>query len=75
MQEEHDLSKKILALTTLIKEQHPELIKYIAEMPETIPNDESPVINVEELTLYYESLQRLIEGYQEGREIEITRDL
>jgi len=75
MQEEHDLSKKILALTTLIKEQYPELIKYISEMPETIPNDVSPDINTEELTLYYESLQKLIEGYQEGREIDFTRGL
>jgi hypothetical protein len=54
----------------LIQEQHPELIKYLNEMPITIPDRSSPVINKKNLTDYYESLDCILKTYLEAHEYE-----
>ena len=50
------LNSKILEITMLIHETHPELSKFIEEFPITIPNQEKPEITIDNLESYYESL-------------------
>lgn len=63
MQSEKDLNAKILEITLLIQEKYPELSKYLAEMPATIPVEKNPEINSENLKKYYDSLDQLLKKY------------
>jgi len=58
-----ELSGKILKLSMKIKEQHPELSKYIEEMTVTIPDEKNPEITVDNLHAYYQSLNVLLKKY------------
>ena len=64
MKNEIDLNKKIIDITMLIQKKHPELSKYLAEMPVTIPDVKSPEIDVENLQKYYNSLKDLLSKYE-----------
>ncbi len=59
----NELNQKILQLTLQIQSNYPELSKYLSEMPETIPNEANPHIDLQTLQAYCESLEKLIEGY------------
>jgi hypothetical protein len=63
MQSEKDLNKKIMEITMLIQAKYPELSKYLNEMPATIPIEENPKINSENLQKYYNSLEELMKKY------------
>lgn len=63
MKTEKQLNADILEITMKIQEQFPELSKYIAEMPATIPNTISPEINIKVLQDYYDSLAMLLKDY------------
>ncbi|MBC7845139.1 MAG: hypothetical protein H7Y10_01445 [Flavobacterium sp.] len=63
MKTEKELDAAIVQITMKIKDQYPELSKYIIEMPETIPNVESPEINRKALQDYYDSLDFLLKDY------------
>ena len=63
METEKDLNKKILKITMAIQEKYPELIPYIEEMPDTIPNSKGPGINTKILRDYFESLNSLVKSY------------
>ena len=63
MKTEKQLNTDILEMTMKIQEQFPELSKYIAEMPATIPNAISPEINIKTLQDYYDSLAILLKDY------------
>ena len=63
MKTEKQLNAKILEMTMKIQERFPELSKYIAEMPITIPNAISPEINIKALQEYYDSLAILLKDY------------
>ncbi len=58
-----ELNKDILRITLLIQAQFPELSKYIVEMPVTIPNTNTPEINLKTLNDYYDSLSVLLNKY------------
>lgn len=58
------LNQKIVAITMLIEEKHPELSKYLLEMPITIPNQDHPNIDEEMLSEYYQSLCKLLKDYE-----------
>lgn len=60
---EKDLNSKILEITLKIKDQYPELSKYIEEMPVTIPDEKKPEITQENLKAYYHSLNALLSKY------------
>lgn len=66
MKTEKELHSAILELTMKIKEQFPELSKYILEMPVTIPNVENPEINRKALQEYYDSLEIMLKEYIEN---------
>lgn len=61
---EKELNADILKIIMKMKEQSPELSKYLEEMPLTIPDDESPDIALRNLEEYYESLKSLLKKYQ-----------
>ena len=60
MKTEKELNEKIMSLTTKIRENRPELVKYIDEMPITIPNESDPEITNTILRDYIESLKNLL---------------
>ena len=63
MKTESELDNDILAITMKIKEQFPELSKYVLEMPVTIPSVENPEMNLKVLQDYYDSLEILLKDY------------
>jgi len=60
MKTEKDLNEKIMELTNKIRQEKPELIKYIDEMPLTMPDDANPEINQKNLKDYIQSLKDLL---------------
>lgn len=60
---EKDLNAKILKITMMIKEQYPELSKYVEEMPVTIPDEKNPEITPNNLKTYYDSLYSMLNKY------------
>jgi len=64
MKTELELNEMILVVTNKIRERDPELLKYMNEMPMTVPHQENPEISVKTLTSYYESLVVLFEEYE-----------
>lgn len=63
MKNEEQLNADILKITMIMREKYPELSKYISEMPATIPNEENPTINIENLQDYYDSLKVILIKY------------
>ncbi len=63
MESEKDLNAKIFQITALIQNSHPELSKYLVEMPITIPIENNPKINSESLKKYYDSLVAILKKY------------
>lgn len=66
MKTELQLNEMILDITNNIRENHPELLKYLNEMTITIPYQENPEITVETLTSYYDSLVVLLKDYEDN---------
>jgi hypothetical protein len=60
---EKDLNDRILKITLKIKDQHPELYKYIEEMTVTLPYKIDPEITIKNLENYYNSLSEMLEKY------------
>jgi len=60
---EKDLNSKILKITMMIKDQYPELSKYIEEMEVTIPDEKDPEITLKNLKTYYDSLNSMLNKY------------
>jgi len=63
---EKDLNAKILKITLTIKEQYPELMEYLNEMPITVPIEKNPEITLKNLNIYYDSLQDILTKYKLG---------
>jgi hypothetical protein len=63
MQTEAEINNDILTITMLIQNKYPELSKYIAEMPVTIPDEARPHINLKILQDYCDSLNQLLNKY------------
>ncbi len=63
MKTEQQLNQDILRITLLIQEKHPELSKYISEIPVTNPDKENPEINARHLQNYYDSLVNILKTY------------
>ena len=63
-QMEKDLNSKILKITMWIMDHYPELSQYLEEMPVTVPSENDPVISLNQLKSYYESLISLLNKYK-----------
>lgn len=66
MKTELELNEMILSITNKIRETTPELLKYLNEMPITIPYQENPEITVRTLTSYYDSVLALHYEYEKN---------
>ncbi len=64
MKTEKMLNDDILKITMDIQNQYPELLKYLEEMPVTIPTEKNPAITAANLQSYYESLQSILTKYK-----------
>ena len=71
MKAEKKINNAILKITMKIREQFPELSKYMMEMPVTIPNKESPEMNNKILHEYYNSLDVLLKDYINNQHVAI----
>ncbi|GAO27693.1 hypothetical protein [Geofilum rubicundum] len=60
----HDLNDKILQISNEITDQYPELLKYLDEMPITIPSDNDPEMSLKQLQSHYESLASILSEYK-----------
>lgn len=63
MKTEAELNQNIVKMTMTIRNEFPELMKFLNEMPETLPNLENPEINIKILQDYYNSLEDLLRKY------------
>lgn len=57
------LSQEINQLTLKIEQEYPELYGFLNENPITIPTNEHPQINTENLADYLDSLNQLLKHY------------
>ena len=55
----HEWNDMIMTLIEKLKEDHPELIIFLDEMPVTIPDDSDPHITIGILKEYYQTLLNL----------------
>jgi hypothetical protein len=63
MKTEKELSENIVKLTMVIRNIFPELMKFLNEMPVTIPIESSPEINLKVLQEYFDSLEMMLRRY------------
>lgn len=63
MKTETELNENILKITMTIRNEFPELSKFLNEMPVTIPIEQSPEINYKILQEYYDSLETMLRKY------------
>ena len=63
MKTKKEIEDAILKITMEIQNQYPELSKYLAEMPVTVPDVKTPEINIKNLQEYYNSLLALLNKY------------
>ena len=56
-----EIEQSIIKITSTIREEYPELSKFIAEMP--VNNSESVEITLKSLEDYYNSLENLLDKY------------
>ncbi|WP_310556909.1 hypothetical protein [Flavobacterium sp.] len=63
MKTESEINENILKITMTIRNEFPELMKFLNEMPVTIPSEDSPEINSRILQEYYDSLETLLRKY------------
>ncbi len=60
---EKELNEKILKITMTIRNDYPELSKYLNEMPDTLPSDSKPEMSNKTLFEYYKSLEAMLKEY------------
>ena len=65
METQDQLNQKILEILSKIQNEHPELTKYLKEMPVTYAETASDEIKLSHLKRYYNSLNELLESYAE----------
>jgi len=67
MKTKTDWEQEILKITTTIRQQFPELSKYIREMPQN--NSEKNGVSLKNLEEYYDSLEELVNNYENTHEV------
>lgn len=63
MEKVKELNAKILAITMLIQKNHPELSKYLSEVPIRETNNDDIEITKKNLSDYYDSLKNILIKY------------
>ncbi len=59
-----EILKEIFQVQMEIQEKHPELMKYLAEMPDTLPVEGSVKVDSNSLLKYLDSLKEMILNYK-----------
>lgn len=72
MKTEAELNENIVKITMTIRNEFPELMKFLNEMPVTIPNLENPAINNKILQDYFDSLVDLLRKYAPNHKSFVT---
>lgn len=67
MKTEKEINQAIVEITMKIQNENPELIKYLSEMPVTIPDIDQPQITIKVLSDYYKSLENLLKKYGQSQ--------
>ncbi len=67
MESEKELTERILAVTLEIQENYPELVKYLQEMTETMPDEKNPDVGRRKLKEYYDSLIEMVKNYKQNQ--------
>lgn len=73
MKTESEINEAILKITMTIQNEFPELMKFLNEMPVTIPNKKNPSINNKNLQDYCNSLENLLRKYTPNHSSLITK--
>lgn len=63
MKPEAVLNDEILEATAKIRKDYPELIKFLDELPQHLPDDSNQDVNLKALNDYLNSLNELMENY------------
>tara|TARA_R110001583_G_scaffold28963_1_gene102336 strand:+ start:776 stop:979 length:204 start_codon:yes stop_codon:yes gene_type:complete len=63
MESQNDLNNNIRLTTLKIQEEHPELVKYINEIPRNFPLKTEKEVNNKALKGYLDSLNNILETY------------
>ena len=61
----HEIYRQITKLTSTIEIKYPELYRSLNENPLTIPSTDNPVIDMDIMQDYLESLRQLVANYIE----------
>lgn len=72
MKSEIEINAAILKLIMTVQNEFPELMKFLNEMPITIPNKKNPNINNKNLQDYCNSLENLLRKYAPNHSSLIT---
>jgi hypothetical protein len=64
MESETELNARILEITMEIQNKHSELLSFLNEMPNTLPNNNQDASKTERLKDYYDSLKNILEEYE-----------
>lgn len=64
IKQEKEVLQEITELTTLIQNHYPELVKYLEEMPNTIPNQQNNDEGMQHFIQYRNSLMEMINNYK-----------
>lgn len=65
---ESDLNAEILLLTMTMRKEFPELSKYIEEMPVTVPDMKDPMVTINGLQDYLQSLTAMLTKIRLGNQ-------
>jgi len=68
IKKEKEVLQEITELTTIIQNRYPELVKYLGEMPNTIPNQQNNDDGMEHFIKYRNSLMEMIANYKKEKE-------
>lgn len=60
---EHNWSERVVNMLATINNTHPELAKYLNEMPVTLPDLKNPKLDDLAMKAYYDSLCVLLKNY------------
>lgn len=74
MDAKKQLNSKIIKVTAKIRADHPELSKYLDEMPAPLPKEKDGDVSLDQLNEYFNSLNSLLTKYIEEQEVKKAED-
>jgi len=75
MKTTQQLNKDILSITALIKDNYPELVKFLEEMPMDSTEVSSDEMESDHLQEYYDSLSKMVKEYAETHDSNSVKNM